>query len=1299
MTSDSRKSKGRGTAPSSLENCMIRDRFGLDKMRQKIASRRRQGKAVDRLLSDLEQRVRASEAMAGRRAASVPEVSFPEALPVSRHIEALSAAIEKHQVVVVSGETGSGKSTQLPKLCLAMGRGIYGRIGHTQPRRMAARTLAYRVSEELKSKPGDVVGYRVRFHDHVSDNTHVKLMTDGMLLAEIQGDRYLNEYDTLIIDEAHERSLNIDFLLGYLKNLLPRRPDLKLVITSATIDTERFSKHFDSAPVVHVSGRTWPVEVRYREGIDASDERDESVQLAIVDALDELATEPHGDVLVFLSGEKEIRETAETLRKHRMKDTEVLPLYARLNIAEQNRVFQPHRGRRVVLATNVAETSLTVPGIRYVIDPGFARISRYSARSKVQQLRVESISQASANQRKGRCGRVAEGVCIRLFSEQAFDKRRAFTDPEIQRTNLASVILRMKLSRLGEIEDFPFLDKPDQRQINDGYRLLQELQALDSNKNLTEMGRKIAQLPLDPRLARMLVESVHQHCLREMLVIVSALSVTDPRERPAEHRSAADQVHARFSARDSDFLAYLNLWGHLTEQKKHLSNSKFKSMCSADFLSGQRVREWFDLHQQLHGQMHELGHRENESDASYEQIHCAILSGLITHIGHLGREKNYQGVRGAKFDIFPGSVLAGKTPKWIMAADRVLTTRNWGRTVARIQPEWIRRAAAHLVQHEYFEPHWQPAIRHVAAYRRTTLYGLTLKARERVDYGPVNPDDARDIFIRHALVNLDLETRAPFYRHNRQLIESLRYLEARQRSYDALLDEDRIYRFYSERVPLAVNNGPALERWLKKIGKGQAKRLFMTSEDICRVVPDENLDQQFPEEIDFDGIELPLEYHFEPGSDTDGVTLKVPVSMLGQVTSDRAEWLIPGLLQEKVTAMLRALPKNQRKQLVPIPDTVSACLEKLDFGRGSLKTQLAETIQRVTESYVSEDAWNEQVLDDHMRMNIQVLDDNGKELAHGRDLGRLKQQYAGYSAGKAAIDGIERDAITRWDFGVLPAEMKVRRSGMTVTAFPALIDCGQSVSLKILESRQLAEKRHRAGLRRLFMLAMPKQVRALKRNIPRLDELKLSYSLAPADSQDAPLDLEDEIMALAFERAFMEDRKWPEDQATFEMVIEENSMRLGEFVQQAGELASQILKAYRTVRQQLAAITQKNWQRAVDDMTTQLDQLVYRGFLVQTPPDRRTHLPRYLRAIDKRLEKLPLAAARDSRLMDEMALIQSQWTDRLKTAREKSEHDPRLEVIRWELEELRVSLFAQELGTIRPISVKRIQKHWQELYL
>jgi ATP-dependent helicase HrpA len=1316
-----------------LDNCLIADRHSLRQRLRGLRRRAREGLPVDQGLVKLWQALRASQALVERRRALVPTIAYPPELPVSERRAEVAELIQAHQVVVLCGETGSGKSTQLPKLCLDLGRGLHGRIGHTQPRRIAARSLASRVAQELGGELGNLVGYKVRFHDRVRPETCIKLMTDGMLLAEIQHDRGLLEYDTLIIDEAHERSLNIDFLLGYLKGLLPRRPELKVIVTSATIDPGRFARHFAQAngtpaPVIEVSGRTYPVEVRYRPPADdeSAGERDEAMQQAISDAVAELAREGRGDVLVFLSGEREIRETAETLRKHHPPSTEVLPLFARQGYEEQARVFKPHGTRRVVLATNVAETSLTVPGIHYVVDPGFARISRYSHRAKVQRLPVERISQASANQRQGRCGRVAAGICIRLYTDDNFQARAAFTEPEIQRTNLAAVILQMKLLGFGGIESFPFLDPPDGRLIADGYRTLEELSAIDQRGELTPLGLQLARLPVDPRLGRMLLAARDHHCLAEVLIIASALSIQDPRERPFDRQQAADQIHATFNHPDSDFLTLLNLWCFVEKERKDLSKNQFRKLCQQHFLNWNRVLEWHDVHSQLHEMLAQSGVKENAAPGTPEEIHRAILTGLLSNIGFRDENREYQGARNSRFLIHPSSALFKEGPKWIVAAERIETTRHYGRIVARVQPGWIEQAGAHLLQRTYAEPHWQAGSGQVAAFEKVTLFGVTLVPRRRVNYGPINPAEAREVFIRFGLAEGDFETRAPFWRHNRELIEYIQHLEAKSRRRDILVDEEAIVAFYDQRVPLGIYSTAQFEQWLREASRRDPKVLHMRMADVMRHDAAGITAEAFPDGLDVGATRLPLEYHFDPGSTADGLTLVVPLPLINQVSGDRLEWLVPGLLTERITELLRGLPKPLRKHFVPIPDMAVRLAAHLQPTDRPLIQALGEAIKELTGIQVPEDAWEPAAIPEHLRMKVRLVDDAGREIATGADPTQLKRAHGGegqQSFAQIPASGLEREGLTRWTFGDLPEQVDLTRAGIRLRGYPALVDTGDAVAIRVLDSAEGAEQAMRAGLRRLLMLHLAAELRPLKKGLPGLDRLSLLYAKAPARDRRAPArqvaaeplkpeptrppppkpprtpDLADELLALILDLTFLEGLDPIRTQAAFASRLAGRKASLTQTAQEVCKLAATILDTYQAVRLRLAAITQVNWKPAVDDLYAQLDRLVFRGFLLAIPYRHLKDYPRYLKAADQRAEHLRHAAARDLRLMAEMAPLAARWLERTAAVQNAGREDPRLDEVRWMLEELRVSLFAQSLGTAYPVSVKRVEAQWRELGL
>ncbi len=1282
------------------------DRHALRRRLRNLQQRKRDGKPFASGLERLVQELQRSQQLLSRRREQCPIPTFQNELPISARRDEIAAAIAQHQVIVLCGETGSGKSTQLPKICLSLGRGIAGRIGHTQPRRIAARSLMDRISSELGREPGSAVGYKVRFKDHVRPESHIKLMTDGILLAEIQQDRYLNEYDTLIIDEAHERTLNIDFLLGYLKQLLPKRPDLKVIITSATIDPERFSRHFNNAPVIEVSGRTYPVELRYRPPAEEGSERDEPMQQAIIDAVDELSTADRGDILIFLSGEREIRETAESLRKHRMLQTEVLPLYARLSAAEQARIFKPHPGRRIILSTNVAETSLTVPGIRYVIDPGFARISRYSHRSKIQRLPIERISQASANQRKGRCGRVSNGVCIRLYSEEDFQARREFIEPEIQRTNLAAVILQMKMLGFGDVERFPFIEPPDSRLVRDGYRLLEELGAVGGDRRVTRLGRELAALPVDPRIGRMLLAAARGSALREVVVIAAALSVQDPRERPMEQRQAADEMHREFQHETSDFMGFLALWRYLEQQRRHLSKSKFHKLCKQRFLSWSRVQEWYDVHHQLSGQLHEMGFRNNKAEASYEEIHRTLLTGLLSNIGFRDRDKEYLGARGSRFWIFPGSGLFKSSPKWLMAAERVETTKQYARTVAQIQPAWVEAVAGHLIKRSYSEPHWERRAAQAAAYERTTLYGITLNPRRKINFGPISPDESREIFIRSALVEGDYRTRAPFFRHNQELIEHIWHLESKARRQDILVDHEVIYAFYDARIPAGIYSGADFEKWLKRVSGSQPRLLQMTQEALMQRAAEEVTDERYPDVLNIEGIPLPLEYHFKPGEEGDGILLKIPLAVINQVSEARCEWLVPGLLREKIIALLRGLPKHLRKSFVPVPDYADACLKAMQPSERPLTQLLGEELKRMTGVHIPEDAWQQQAIPPHLRMSYRLLNDQGRSIATGQDLQQLKKAYgdvAEQSFKGLSLPTLERDNLKDWDFGDLPESVPLERAGIKMQGYPALVARQGRVSIRVLDSRPKAAQAMKAGLRALIMLKLAQEMRYLRRNLPELHTMQLQYAKAAAAPEglllDPAKDLESELLSLIVDRTFIEGRPPIRTETQFAQRITAEKSGLMAVANESCRVVSRILSEYQQARKALSGSMPVNLIPMISDMQQQLDRLMFRGVLQHTPWQNLQHFPRYLKAIVMRREKLGHAAGRDLQQMREMQRLYSRWQEKDQATCRAGQPDARVEELRWSFEELRVSLFVQELKTAAPISLKRIEKRWKALGL
>ncbi len=1260
-----------------------------------------------------------------RRLANLPRPTYPDELPVVARRAEIARAIEANQVVIVCGETGSGKTTQLPKICLELKRGVAGLIGHTQPRRIAARTVAARISQELQSPLGHAVGYKVRFSDRVSADTYVKLMTDGILLAETQGDRLLKAYDTLIIDEAHERSLNIDFLLGYLKQILPRRPDLKVIVTSATIDAGRFARHFargdNPAPVIEVSGRMYPVEVRYRPlKSQDEDEEEQDMEEAIVDAVDELARTGSGDVLVFLPGEREIRETAELLRKHHPKGAEILPLYARLSFEEQDRVFKPHGARRIVLATNVAETSLTVPGIHYVVDTGLARVNRYSYRNKVEQLQVEKISRASANQRAGRCGRVAAGICIRLYAEDDCAARPEFTDPEVLRTSLAAVILRMKSLRIGEVERFPFLEAPGARMIADGYQLLAELGAVDDRNALTETGWQIAKFPIDPRVARMILAAKQQNCLAEILIIAAALSVQDPRERPFERADAADKAHERFADERSDFLAYLKLWEFFGAAVKHKkSNRKLIDELHASFLSHRRLREWRDIHSQLHALVGELGMHLNATPATYEQIHWALLAGLLGNIGCKAEEGDeYLGTRGIKFAIFPGSVLRKAKPRWVVAAEITETTRLYARCVAKIEPEWLETMAGHLVRQHYFDPHWEKERAMVAAFERVTLYGLTIVAKRRVHYGPLNPPEARGIFIRQALTAGQFETRALFFAHNQRLVKEVQELEHKARRRDVLVDEETIFRFYDALVPAGVYNGAAFEKWREEAERGQPQLLFMTREYLMRQSAAGVTAAQFPAHIEADGIELKLRYRFEPGHALDGVTVTVPLALLNQVDSARFDWLVPGFIREKVAAYFKALPKAIRKHLFPLQDQVTRFLEEQEdsfplsrekenndpfpLSRGkvgmgvssaSLAAALAHYVKMRSGETISAEFWDDAGIPAHLRMNYRVVDDAGRELAMGRGLAALRAQLgeAAQLTFARAEPGIERTGLTAWDCGDVPREITFERAGRRLTGYPALLDEGAGVAIRLFDTRAAADTAMRAGVRRLLRIELKEQMKQLDKSLPGLTQAVMQLR-----SITNPDELKADLVTAICDRAFIGDDELPRTQKEYEAQKQRARTRLPAVRDAACRMFATIAEEHHRASLRLGSAPSAS-NRVAADLRAQLQRLVYKGFFSATPWEQLAQLPRYLRAISVRLDKFPDNPERDGKHAASIAELWKLYQERSDKLRKAGAEAPAFEDFRWQIEELRVSLFAQELKTPYPVSVKRLQKVWDSL--
>ena len=1321
-------------------------------------------------------------------------IQFPESLPVSSRRDEIMAAMQRHQVIIVCGETGSGKTTQLPKIALALGRGACNAqpgqrprlIGHTQPRRIAASSVAKRIAEELQTPLGEVVGYKVRFADRLQKGASVKLMTDGILLAETQSDPLLKAYDTLIIDEAHERSLNIDFLLGYLKEILPRRPDLKVIVTSATIDADRFAQHFASAkgpaPVLMVSGRLFPVEMRYRP---FEETRDTDLNTAIADAVDELWRTPQdaGDILVFLPGEREIREAADHLRKHLshspvLRNTEVLPLFARLSQAEQDRVFDNHKGRRIVLATNVAETSLTVPGIRYVIDSGTARVKRYSYRNKVEQLLVEPVSQAAANQRAGRCGRVANGICIRLYDEKDFNSRQPFTDPEILRSSLAGVILRMQALHLGDVENFPFLEAPRPKAISDGYQLLNELGAVDDDKQLTRIGQALARLPLDPRVGRILLEAQQRGALNEALVIASALSVQDVRDRPLEQQAQADQQHAKFDDERSEFVSTLKLWqwlhdvrgGHsslgsarsqqreagpkptsqavlpvaqrsqgradpaptepaVAAQPVHkLSNRQYETLLRQNFINVRRVREWRDTHSQLLTVASEQGWKPKPQPASYEQLHKSMLAGLLGNVGCKNDEEDwYLGARGIKFFRHPGARLRKRPGRWVVCAELMETGRLYGRTMATIEPQWLEEVGAHLLRRQLLDPHWEKKASKVVALERATLYGIVLYNNRRVDYDKLDPEHARDIFIRQALVEDDWESKLPFLAANRKMVRQVEDLEHKSRRQDVLVDDELIYAFYDAQIPRDICNAHQLEKWFREASRQQPKLLQISKDELMRHEAAGITTDQFPRTIRLGGVDCRASYLHQPGDARDGVTVDIPLFALNQVDEERGPWLVPGLLKEKIQALLKSLPQRPRSRFVPLPDSARKLAEQLQqdpgFGKGSLADVLLQRAREHTGLDIKLADFKRDMVPVHLFMNYRVVDEHGRQLGMGRNLGALKAELgsqargafqalavlktavrkeepaelpaatADVSTAKAAVataassDLVEDQRYTSWDFGELPEIMELRRGRQTLIGFPALIDAGDAVTIELFDEPERAQARHRIGLRRLFALQVRDTLKYLQKNLPDFQKMATAYmQLGTAE------ELRQQILDLAVDRAFLLD-PLPTDADSFRQRVEEGKSRLSLIAQEVARQAAIVLAEFDSARRKLKDT--RNQPEATADITQQLQKLVGPRFLAETPWTQLQFLPRYLKAITLRLDKLRTDSARDAQKLAELKPLEQRYWRLL--AERKGQQDSRMLEFRWLLEELRVSFFAQELRTPQPVSVKRLEKVWLQL--
>jgi len=1349
------------TLLKNLDQALFADRHRL---RRQLHELRKQPDEA-RLAQWLE-RFQASAAKVEARRQSVPRIRYDDSLPIAAKRDEIKAALEKHQVLVIAGETGSGKTTQLPKICLEIGRGVHGLIGHTQPRRLAARSVATRVAEEIGTPLGELVGYQVRFEDQSKDSSLIKLMTAGILLAETQHYRFLERYDTIIVDEAHERSLNIDFLLGFLKTLLPRRPDLKVIITSATIDLERFSEHFDGAPIVEVSGRTYPVETWYRPlaaEIDEDGNRvedDLTVDQGILAALDEIAAHERsvgqrpGDVLVFLPGEREIRDAAEVLRKANLKFTEVLPLYARLTPAEQQKIFQPRPGRKIVLATNVAETSLTVPGIRYVIDSGTARISRYSYRAKVQRLPIEAVSQASANQRKGRCGRVEPGICIRLYSEEDFLGRPEFTDPEILRTNLAAVILQMLHLRLGDIQDFPFIEPPDGKAISDGFNLLQELSAVNRENQLTPMGRQLARLPIDPRLGRMLLEAAQQGSLAEVLIVASALSVQDVRERPADRQQAADQAHAQWKDPDSDFAALINLWRGFEEQRQALGSNALRSWCRKNFLNYLRLREWRDAHRQLTLIVRELklgsgrsaegsgqpqhaakARRVEDGAASstrpagatsqpaptkdnkvnvilrqqaeaseaaqkakgYAAVHKAILAGLLSQIGNKTEEGDFLGARQRRFWVHPSSVIGRKKPNWLMAAELVETTKLFARMVAKIEPDWIEPLAGHLVKKNHFEPHWEKKRGQVVAYEQVTLYGLIVVGRRPLHYGPIDPPAARELFIREGLVRGEISSRARALTANRELLERMDELEAKARRRDILADEETLFGYYDARLPADIYQTASFENWYKRESQKDPQLLIMREEDVLAREAREVTAAQYPDHLRIGELQLPLEYHFEPNHPRDGVTLRVPAPLLPQLRRERLDWLVPGLIEAKAIALVRGLPKAIRKNFVPVPDFVGAALAKISFGEGALPEALGRELTRMTGARVPDEAWAEAAagLENHLKMNIEVVDARGKFLGEGRDLAELTARFA--EASQAALappqQKAEQKPVEAKGFAQVAEKAQAKMAGLSMTVYPALVEEAGVVKEGRFPTQAEAEWQHRRALQRLLLQQLAEPAKYLRNKLPGLTELGLLYrDMGKVDA------LVEDILLASLDSCILDgEAQLPRDGAALASLAERKRGDWTAHAERLARLTLEILKHWHGLQKRFKGKIDLAQAVALNDIKAQLGNLVYPGFVRETPAEWLKEYPRYLKAIEQRFEKIGAQLQRDRVWSGELGGYWEQYQARLNKHQQEGKRDPQLALYRWMLEEYRVSLWAQQLGTKVPVSDKRLNKQWSQV--
>lgn len=1289
----------------AVKHCATKDRHFLYRKVEDIRVRVKQGKSIDQLLAQTVSKIEASQEWVAHRVSVTPNITLNDTLPIYDRIDDIKEIILANQVVVLAGETGSGKTTQIPQLCLACGLGQKGLIGHTQPRRLAARTVGQRIAEEMNVPFGEQVGYKVRFSDETSDKTLIKLMTDGILLSELQQDKFLSKYEVIIIDEAHERSLNIDFLMGYLKRILPSRPDLKLIITSATIDLEKFSAHFNDAPIIEVSGRTYPVEVRYHASFDEEGKAAEEMDLpdAIVNAIDEIETveiernwfNGPKDVLVFLSGEKEIRDTALALRKANLKHVEVLPLYARLSNKEQQKIFQSSVQRKIILSTNVAETSLTVPGIRYVIDSGVARVSRYSYRSKLQRLPIEAISKASADQRKGRCGRVAEGLCIRLYAEDDFLLRPDFTEAEILRTNLAHVILQMAAMNLGDIQKFPFVDKPDSRLISDGYKLLYELGAIDEKQRLTQTGRQIAKLPVDPKLARMLVASVKHHALKEVLIIASALSVQDPRERPSDKQPQADEKHRQDFDENSDFIAFHNLWLRFETARQENTQNNLRHYCKKQFLSFMRMREWREVHRQLHLICKDMGYQENTEPASYEQVHVSLLHGLLNNIGFKSDDGDYMGCRNRKFFLFPGSGLFKKKPKWVMSAEIVETSKVYARLNAKIEATWAEPIAQHLLKRQYFEPYWSKKRGEVVAYEQVSLYGLVLIPKRTVSYANLDPVVSREIFIRSALVDQEYQTRAAFFAHNQALRIEIEDLENKSRKRDIIVNDDVIYDFYDALIEAESVGHVTFETWRKRVEKTQPQLLYLSEEKLLKQDVDTQFQDLYPSQIKLGKLTFNLSYKFDPSHPLDGVTIDVPLLALGQINPDQLEWLVPGLLKDKCIAMIRKLPKQIRKNFVPVPDFVDAVLDHVTPYQEELIPALTEQLKRMTGVLVDYDVWESIEIEPLYQFNIKLLDTAGHELAMSRSWYDLHEKY------KSDIDGAKQadkvlpkmpKTLKHYPDIALPEVVEYEQAGLKMHAYPAFISKGDNVDVELVDTPEQAHELSRSGLVTFYRLHSATILKLFKKKIPRLNETLLYYGKIGSKEE-----LIDDLIVAGLQRTFIDDKPVPTDSAQFETSY---SAHKGELICELEALAEQvhaILKKHHQIQKMMKGKVSFEFAFTLSDIQFQLSHLVYKGFVSATPTQWLKELFRYLQAVEQRIDKFGSHHHKDRFVIDQLRDYWQRYTAKKEQLAKFQRTSLELETFRWWFEEYRVSQFAQQLGTSVSVSEKKLDKAWQEL--